>query len=472
MVQRTLNIQQEKKMKANRIMVGVLALIVCTVLPGANACAASAQEEDERMEWWRDARFGMFIHWGLYAIPAGEWNGETGYAEWIRHKARIPMETYDQFVGQFNPVYFNADEWVRMAKNAGMKYIVITSKHHDGFCLWPSKLTDFDIEATPFKRDILRELSDACKKHGVKMCFYHSIMDWHHPNYPPREWEEDRLQNQVDMDEYTAYMKGQLKELIEGYDPGVLWFDGEWEACWTHERGKDLYDYVLSLKPDIIINNRVDKGRKGMEGLTKEGDFKGDFGTPEQEIPPTGLPDIDWESCITMNAHWGWNKNDRNWKSARDLIHKLIDISSKGGNFLLNVGPKPDGTFPDEAVDRLDAIGQWMQVNGEAIYQTTASPYESPAWGRYTRRPGILYAHIFDWPDNGKLEITAPDAEVEKIHLLADRNNSLTYTKIRDRLVIDLPADAPDPIASVIAVVHRMNDTEENADPARIENVH
>jgi len=233
--------------------------------------------KDERMKWWRDARFGMFIHWGLYAAPAGEWEGKRidGIGEWIMERADIPVSEYEPLTKKFNPVKFNADEWVRIAKNAGVKYIVITSKHHDGFCLWDSKVTDYDIiDATPFKRDILKELSKACKKQGIKFCFYHSIMDWHHPDaqrpfYPNYN---DTKQSNPNFARYVDnYLKPQVRELITNYGPlGVLWFDGEWIKDWTEPMGKDMFNYVLALQPNIIINNRVGKGRKGMVGLNKE----------------------------------------------------------------------------------------------------------------------------------------------------------------------------------------------------------
>jgi alpha-L-fucosidase len=360
----------------------VLLFFVCSVCPcrcqlekvepvSKDYLHESKEAKDARMSWWREARFGMFIHWGLYAIPAGQWKGETNHAEWIRHTAQIPIDEYDKFVGQFNPVQFNADQWVRMAKDAGMKYIVITSKHHDGFCLFDSKNTDYDVMNTPFKRDILKELSMACKRHGVKFCFYHSIMDWHHPDYLPRRQWEKRSSEGADLQRYITHMKSQLKELVTEYDPAVLWFDGEWEDTWTHEEGLKLYNYVRSLKPGIIINNRVDTGRKGMQGMTKAGSFAGDFGTPEQEVPHAGIDGVDWESCITMNNHWGYNSHDKNFKSAKFLISQLVEINSKGGNYLLNIGPKADGTFPQESIDRLAEMGKWMKINGEAVYGTT-----------------------------------------------------------------------------------------------------
>jgi alpha-L-fucosidase len=440
----------------------MFAILLCGAMLAVTATAKdywhdeTPAQRDARMQWWREGRLGMFIHWGLYAVPAGEWNGNRNHAEWIRHSAKIPKKTYDKFLGQYNPTKFDADQWVLLAKTAGMKYIVITSKHHDGFCLWPSKLTDYDIESTPFKRDILGELTAACKKHGVKMCFYHSIMDWGHENYPPRGWEKDRASDKINMPKYTAYMKGQLKELIESYDPAVLWFDGEWEGCWDHEMGKDLYQYVRSLKPDIIINNRVDKGRKGMQGMTSERKFRGDFGTPEQEIPHTGIPGVDWESCMTMNRHWGWNKSDKNWKSTKDLLHKTIDIASKGGNYLLNIGPKADGTFPDEAIERLKGIGEWMKVNGDALYATTASPTRHPAWGRITTRADgkntTLFLHVFDWAADGTLRLAFGN-EVSDCFLLADPGRKLKVdTHPEGGMTIHITGDAPDAISSTIVL--------------------
>jgi len=417
----------------------------------------SVEQPEDRMEWWRDARFGMFIHWGLYAIPAGEWNGTTNHAEWIRTTAQIPLEEYDQFLEEFNPIEFDAEAWAKMAKDAGMKYIVITSKHHDGFGLFDSEVSDFDVMNTPFKRDILKELSDACKKEGIKLCFYHSIMDWHHPDYlPRREWEKTRSVEGAEFPRYVDYMKAQLKELVTNYgELGVLWFDGEWEETWTHADGVELYDYVRSLQPNIIINNRVDKGRQGMQGLTKEGDFVGDFGTPEQEIPATGLPGVDWESCMTMNDHWGYNSHDDNWKSAKDLIQKLADIASKGGNFLLNIGPKADGTFPQESIDRLAVIGEWMDVYGESIYGTSANPLKEVEWGRITEKKTkdgtSLYLHVFDWPENDYLLIEGIKGEVENIRFLAD-NSSLKFDQDGQTLAINLIYMEPNEYNEVIRV--------------------
>jgi len=450
---------------------GVLAMCVLGAAMVVSAGEVTASDEggiwvtetqearDERMAWWREARFGMFIHWGLYAVPAGEWKGKTNYAEWIRTKAQIPVETYNTFVPQFNPVKFDADAWVKLAKRAGMKYITITSKHHDGFCLWPSKVSDYDIEATPFKRDILAELTDACRKHKVRMTFYHSIMDWHHPDYLPRRpWERaHRPDGDADYSNYVTYMKAQLKELVDDYDPSVMWFDGEWEKSWTHEMGKDLYQYMRDLKPDIIVNNRVDKGRHGMAGMSKGNQYRGDFCTPEQQIPAKGLPGVDWESCMTMNRHWGWNKADTRWKSSEDLIRKLVDIASKGGNFLLNIGPKADGTFPDEAIERLEAIGKWMDTNSKSIYATTASPFGKVPFGRVTHRTDkkTLYLHVFNWPADGKLVLQGMSNRVKKARLLTSGRKLRVDTPDENLVELTVPMEAPDPIATVIAVTYK-----------------
>jgi alpha-L-fucosidase len=428
------------------------------VLP-QNYMHETKAQHDARMQWWREARFGMFIHWGLYSIPAGEWKGKTEYGEWIRTSAQIPLEEYNNFVKQFDPEKFNAEEWVRMAKDAGMKYITITTKHHDGFCLFDSKETDFDVMSTPFHRDIMKEISDACHKEGITMCWYHSIMDWHDPDYlPRRDWETTRTTEGADFDRYVAHMKKQLKELLTNYGPiGVLWFDGEWESTWNPKYGKDLYNYVRSLQPDIIINNRVGAGRSGMEGFNEQGEFAGDYGTPEQEIPATGLPNVDWETCMTMNDHWGYNKNDTNFKTSEDLLHKLADIASKGGNFLLNVGPTSEGLFPPTSVERLKDIGQWMKVNGEAIYDTKASPFKKIEWGRCTQKAlngaTRLYLHVFNWPADGKLVVPGIFNQPKQAYMLADLlKKTLNVVRQEDALIISVPPQAPDKYNSVVVL--------------------
>ncbi len=436
-----------------------MILILILFILQTNVSIAGDLNDEDRMNWWREARFGMFIHWGLYAIPAGEWNDETGHAEWIRTTAEIPLDVYDKFVGQFNPVKFNADEWVRLAKTAGMKYIVITSKHHDGFSLFDSKYTDFDIMSTPFKRDIMKELAEACRKYDIKICWYHSIMDWHHPDYLPRRgWEKNRLSDGADFNKYVKYMKNQLQELLTNYgDISVLWFDGEWESTWNREYGQDLYRYIRGLQPNIIINNRVGAGRSGMEGFSKGDEFAGDFGTPEQQIPATGLPDVDWETCMTMNQHWGYNKNDHNWKSNEDLLQKLADIASKGGNFLLNVGPTSEGLIPMSSIERLKTMGKWMKINGESIYGTKASPFKKLDWGRCTQKTidggTRLYLHVFDWPEDGKLIVPGIFNETMEARLLSEVNVDLLKTYRReDAIIIEVSQTAPDAMNSVVVL--------------------
>ncbi|MGC3959235.1 MAG: alpha-L-fucosidase [Verrucomicrobiota bacterium] len=434
-----------------------LPCMVAAQNPTPNLNETTAQR-DARMAWFRDARFGMFIHWGVYSVPAGEWNGKTGYGEWFLEETHIPVSQYEKFADQFNPVKFDAKAWVKAAKDAGMKYLVITSKHHDGFGLWDSKLTDWDIARTPFRRDPLKELATECRKAGIKFCLYHSIMDWHHPDWGTRRAWNDLAANAgpPDMDRYTAYMKGQLKELLTNYGPlGLLWFDGEWESPWTHDRGLDLYSYVRSLQPSLIVNNRVGKGRSGMQGMD-QGERVGDYGTPEQEIPPTGFgPGVDWESCMTMNDHWGYNKNDHHWKSAQTLVRNLIDCASKGGNYLLNVGPTAEGEFPAVSLERLRQIGTWMQVNHDAIYGTTASPFKRLAWGRCTTKVAgkttTLYLHVFDWPATGKLGLPGLKNPVLSATLLAT-SKKLDVATNATGVIVSLPPTAPDSLSTTVVL--------------------
>ncbi|MCX8108325.1 MAG: alpha-L-fucosidase, partial [Verrucomicrobiae bacterium] len=436
----------------------IAAALVPRGILGGDFLGETPEERARRMAWFEEARFGLFIHWGVYAVPAGEWEGKTHYGEWFMEETRMPVSKYEQFANKFNPTKFNAREWVRMAKDAGMRYIVITSKHHDGFCLWDSELTDWDIGRTPFKRDPLKELSEACREAGLRLCFYYSIMDWHHPDWGTRRRWHDTATGEPNMDRYISYMKGQLKELITRYGPlGILWFDGEWESPWTHERGVDLYNYVRGLQPDIIINNRVGKGRAGMQGMDK-GQGVGDYGTPEQEIPATGFgPGVYWESCMTMNDHWGYNKHDQNWKSTKTLVRNLVDCASKGGNYLLNVGPTAEGLFPDASVLRLAEIGKWMRVNSESIYGTKASPFRRLPWGRCTRKPDgdhtLLYLHVFDWPSDGSLVVPGLKNEVVTAWLLSDPGQkSLKVTKTEDGKAVSVPSNAPDEIDSVVVL--------------------
>lgn len=431
----------------------------------------SRADRDARMQWWRDARFGMFIHWGLYSVAAGEWKGQRvgGVGEWILLHGQIPLAEYETLLAHFDPVDFNAREWVAIAQQAGMKYIVITSKHHDGFCLWPSALTEWDVASTPFGRprpgatkgrDPLGDLYEACEAAGIRLCLYHSIMDWHHPDYLPRRSWDDRPASAADFDRYRAHLRGQLKELLERYpNIGVLWFDGEWEQTWTHEDGRSLDDFVRSLKPSIIVNNRIDKGRAGMSGITQGDHFRGDFGTPEQEVPATGLPEgVDWESCMTMNDTWGFKLDDRNWKSTEQLLGTLIDVASKGGNFLLNVGPDGRGRIPRESVERLIAMGRWLTPRMEAIEGTRASPLGALPWGRCTQRQleggnTRLYFFVEKWPADNQLRIRSLANEVSRAFVLGDaRDPMVAVQQVHDGLEVDLSRVERSVPATVIAI--------------------
>ncbi len=443
----------------------------------AIAVTLPAHAQPDRMAWWREARFGMFIHWGLYAVPGGEWGSppKTDHGEWIRTTAQIPIDEYDRLRERFNPVKFDADAIVLAAKNAGMGYIVITTKHHDGFCLFDSAATDFDVMSTPFKRDIMREMADACRRHGVKIGWYYSIMDWHHPDYlPRRDWEKDRTAAEANFNHYVAYMKAQLKELLTNYgDIGVLWFDGQWEGNWNDERGKDLEAYVRSIAPNVIINSRV--GRAGGNyGLDAESGMLGDYATPEQFIPDAS-PGFDWETCMTMNDHWGYNRADENFKSTTTLVRMLVDVASKGGNLLLNIGPTEKGEIPPESVRRLRGIGAWMTDNGDSVRgvdmsiavgrQVRGSPFPPGhlPWGRCTSRimPEVvrdtrLYLHIFDWPKDGRLVIPGISNTTtgeQACRMLAGQDSRLLIVQ-RDEnaLIVLLPPQPANDIDSVVQI--------------------
>jgi len=418
----------------------------------------TVEQRDARMAWWRESRFGMFIHWGLYSIPAGSWKGERipqGLAEWIMLHGQIPSEEYEPLKDRFNPVEFDADKRVRMAKYAGMRYIAITTKHHEGFCLFDSKYTDYDVMNTPFKRDIIQELSDACHRHGLKFGVYYSIPDWHHQEFPAEHNNSGFHGNpkpDADLEKYLVYMKNQIRELLTHYgEIGLVWFDGgasfknmEQRARLLHS--EEIVKFVKSLQPSTIINDRL--------GIPC------DYGTPEQRIPDTGLPGRDWETCMTMNDTWGYRSYDQNWKSSEVMIRQLVDCASKGGNYLLNVGPTALGEFPQASIERLNDIGRWMEVNSESIYGTQASPFAAPSWGKYTQKKldsGLtrLYLHVFNWPADGKLVVEGLEKTQEPMDafLLADEHrNPMKITVENEGMVIQAPPRAPDAIVSVVVV--------------------
>jgi alpha-L-fucosidase len=403
------------------------------------------------MEWWREARFGLFIHWGLYAQPAGEWEGEQipGISEWIMARAEIPVREYEKLAGTFNPVKYDAEQWVLLAREAGMKYIVITSKHHDGFAMFDSEACDYNIvDATPFARDPLKELAEACEKHGMRLGFYYSqAQDWHEPGgtYWNIEQGEPHWDPDLEREPLMNYVEGkaipQVREILENYGGlDILWWDTP--RGMTEEAATALRE-VADQYPDMLQNNRLYRP------------WPGDFSTPEQHVPPTGL-DYDWEVCMTMNTSWGYKHYDHNWKSTETLIRMLVDIASKGGNLLLNVGPTAEGEIPPPSVERLQGMGAWMKINGESIYGTESSPFFKLPWGRCTSREirngTLLYLHVFHWPGSGLLSVPGISADVRRISLLADPGRKLPYQFEGGNLLIELPEESPDPVNTVVVV--------------------
>ena len=454
-------------------------LVLAAVMPAAWAQTnqtdkvETKEQRDARMAWWREAKFGMFIHWGVYSVPAGYYHDKpvAGIGEWIMNRGKIPMAEYQAFAKQFNPVKFNADDWVKAASDAGMKYIVITSKHHDGFAMFDTKASPWNIvQATPYGKDPLQDLAAACRKYGIKLGFYYSqAQDWNNGGAASGgKWDPAQ---QHDMDDYIDKIAvPQVKEILSNYGefPAVLWWDTPRDM--NPERAQKLYDAVHALKPNVILNNRLGGG------------FKSDTETPEQFIPAEGFPGRDWETCMTMNDTWGFKRDDNNWKSTETLIQNLCDIASKGGNYLLNVGPTSEGLIPQPSLDRLAAVGQWMKINGEAIYGTGSTPFNdlhgkfsetekdkkgkpkfTPTWDwRCTTkagrsflgihyRPGKIYLMIFQWPTTGKFEVAGLQSKVTKAYLLADRKD-LKVDQTDAGVTISLPTEAPDKIASVVCL--------------------
>ena len=409
----------------------------------------------DRMAWWREARFGMFVHFGLYSMLGGEWDGRTDYGEWIRNNAKIPIDEYNTLIDRFNPTRFDADALARQAAAAGMKYLVITTKHHDGFCLWPTAQTKWSVPNSPYRRDFMRDVADACRAHGVRPCWYHSIMDWHHPDYlPRRDWEvAARPANGADFSRYERYLKAQVEELLTQYgDIGVMWFDGEWESTWTQELGASLLEHVHALQPDTLVNSRVSpQPPPPTEGQMVRPKY-GDFGTPEQKIPDRGVPGVDWESCITMNGNWGFNRADQNWKSLSRLVELLVETSSKGGNLLLNVGPDGSGATPDPSVERLQGLADWMRVHRTAIHGTSASPFDGAPF-RATRSGHRLHCFLQQWPAARELLLPGVTTLPTRAAMLgaADREG-LPARRVDTGVVVTLPPRPSDAVCSVLAL--------------------
>jgi alpha-L-fucosidase len=411
-----------------------------------------------KMDWWYEARFGMFIHFGSYSYLArGEWAFSSDRnPEWTK-------ATYQTKVSaKFNPTNFNAGTIARLAKNAGMKYLVITAKHHEGFCMWKTAVQSFkdntgttlyDLpDFTQFgKRDILQELKDSCDAQGIKFCLYYSIMDWNHPS---QEIQRKGLlyTTMVSMTARTNYindMKAQLGELITKYHPYILWFDGDWTynfgsptlaSWWTKSDGIALYDTLIKLDSTLLVNERVFRGA----GL-------GDYECPERKVPATPLS-RPWETNQTMNNSWGYNASDNDYKTPASLIQELVQVVSRDGNYLLNIGPKGDGTVTPQSVTILNAFSVWMKTYSGSIYGTTRSPYTTePEWGYYTKKTGKLYAHVFVWPTNGFLKVPSLINTINKIYLMND-STLLKYTDSFGYIRISVPTYAPNSINSVVVI--------------------
>ena len=411
-----------------------------------NAAAA------ERMAWWRDARFGMFIHFGLYSTLGGEWKGKAvGSHEWIRNNAKIPHEEYIPLRGQFNPTGFDADAWVLAAKDAGQKYVVFTTKHHEGFSMFDSRATSYDVMATPFRRDIARDVARACRRHGMKIGWYYSIMDWYHADYLPRRDWELRDTSGADFARYVVFMKAQLRELLTHYgDISVLWFDGQWESTWTHAIALELETFCRAIVPDVIINDRIDVGVP--KDLPAQPGYRraGDYTTPELMVPEVGMPGVDWETCMTMNQNWGYSKFDHDYKSVPTLVKLLIETASKGGNLLLNVGPMGDGRIPQESIDGLRGMGAWMRVNGGAIYASRATPF-AKAPVRVTSQPNRLNLFVDEWL-GGELTLPALRTAPQHAWLLEDRTLRLPTAMSPDGVTVTLPERGPGTLVPVVVL--------------------
>jgi len=409
--------------------------------PERLASRETPEQRDARMRWWREAKFGLFIHWGVYAVPAGKYGDNDGYGEWIMYSAKIPVAKYQEFAHRFNPVKYDPKQWARIARDAGMRYIVITAKHHDGFALFPSDVTKWDIaDATPYKKDLVGPLVNAAHKAGLKIGFYYSqAQDWNNPGGAKARMNEGEGWDDAHKGNFDKYLKNlslpQVREILTRYPIDILWWD---TATWMTPERAAPFAALTTLRPGLITNNRLGAG------------YGGDTATPEQFVPVTGYKG-DWETCMTMNNHWGYNAADQNWKSTAELIRKLAEICSKGGNFLLNVGPTAEGLFPAPCVERLHAMGQWLRVNGDAIYGTTAGPFAHLSWGVATRNGNKLYLHVFDWPADGRLHVPLR-SKAESASLLTEPGKKLSITREPERLVITVPAKAPDTIDSVIVL--------------------
>ena len=404
----------------------------------------------QKLDWWNEAKFGMFILWGLYAITAGHWKGKEvhGIGEWIMNREQIPYSEYCQLAKEFNPVDFDADAWVKVAYDAGMKYIVITAKHHDGFAMYKSDCDPYNIvDATPFKRDPMKELAEACKKYGLKLCFYYSqAQDWAHPDGINNTWDYDEAKKDFNK-YYEEKCAPQLRELLTNYGPiGLIWCDTPMNM--EYEFAKKVRDLIAELQPGCLLNTRV-------------GHNFGDYTSMGDNMIPSHPYAKPWETPATLNDTWGFKTGDRKWKSAAELIRLLVDINAKGGNYLLNVGPDAKGVIPKESVDILREVGEWMKVNGDSVRNTVACPdYPyTPSFGALTYKPGKLFVHVYKWPDEARrIHIGLLKPLVTKAYLLADPSADIEMTQMYTpgsmsyRTMLTLPEKSPTPPDSVICL--------------------
>ena len=382
----------------------------------------------------------MFVHWGPVSLRGTEIGWSRG--------AEVPEAEYDLLYRRFNPTNFDARAWAQLARTMGAK-LVLTSKHHDGFCLWDSKQTDYNIMNTPFHRDVVKELAAACRAEGIVFCTYHSICDWHHPDYPLGSPGGKNRKPSPDMDRYNSYLKLQVKELIQNYGPlGIMWFDGEWEEPWTLDRGLDLYSYCRSLQDSILVNNRVGKGRKDMEGTTAAGAFAGDYDTPEQRVGKfqNARP---WESCITICQQWAW-KPDDHLKTLQECVHTLVRTVGGDGNLLLNVGPMPGGEIEPRQVQRLEELGRWIEEHSQSIYGTRGGPFKPGTWGASTYRDQTIYLHVLDWGGQETLVLPAIESKVLKASVLSGGDATVKQTNAG--LEVSVPASQQQALDTVVVL--------------------
>jgi len=440
------------------IMKRVLFALLCfagAVLGTAPGAETPATRPDQvALKRWQDMRFGMFIHWGPVSIKGTE-------IGWSRGR-QVPKEEYDGLYKQFNPVKFNAAEWVSTAKAAGMKYLVITSKHHDGFCIWDSAFTDYDIMATPFGRDILKELSEECRKQGILFCTYHSICDWWHPDYPTDSAGGRGKKATHNMPRYVEYLASQTREIVEKYGPiGIMWFDGEWEKPWTKAYGSALYHGLKKLQPDIIVNNRVGKGRHGMAGTTKgDAGARGDYDTPEQRIGGFNR-ERPWETCMTICRQWAWKPND-NMKSLQQCLRTLILTAGGDGNLLFNVGPMPDGRIEPRQVERLKEMGRWLERHGESIYVTRGGPYMPTKAFACTHRGSRVYLHLLG--GQKRLSLPPVGAEITKSSVLGAGRATVSATPEG----VEITVAQPDPQGIDTIVVLELDRDASRIEPLKV----